>query len=649
MQRQALASLFRTIVLAGIAALSIVLTAPRLPAQNSAPQTAVQAAKMPQYASRLARPVDKPAARPNPARPGSRNGPQQYPTIYENGPINGTTDAWLFNSGFVVSDSITIANDGDAPLGMSFGVWLLPGDTLESAELSLTSSPNGGTSYFDQNVNFTQSGCINNPLGYNVCTVSVSFTGPTLNAGTYWVNLQDGFVNTGDPVYWDENSGAGCESEGCPSQAYQNNLGTIPSESFSMQGYSNLPPPSCFQPEGNLRVLYNLTQQQAGTSLGPEGVTIDNAGNLYGATYNGGNNGDGFVYKLASFGSWVLDPLFSFLGGDTGSQPPGVMVGPNGSLYGGAQGGIQNCGTDGSQYCGLVFNLTPKPNICGTALCGWNENVLYRFNSESDGGQLVNVTAFDQAGNLYGTTYYGGTHDMGTVFELTPTGGGNWTKTVLYNFTGNFDGSLPTQVLLGNDGNLYGVGDGRNFEGDGVVFQLTPSGGHWTESVLHRFHIEHEGWLPSHLSQDSAGNLYGMTATQNIDEVPYGVVFTLQKQTLGWTFDEDFIQHNCAPGDLTYDYLNNLTVDAAGNVYGTGVGALFQFGKRDPGQDQCSYSYIFKASYGSDGWHYEDGYFRYSAEFDSFGSLAIDPSGNLYGTTTGCGTNGYGTVWQLSP
>ena len=144
-------------------------------------------------------------------------------------------------------------------------------------------------------MNFTQSGCINNPLGYNVCTVSVSFTGPTLNAGTYWVNLQDGFVNTGDPVFWDENSGAGCESEGCPSQAYQNNIGTIPSESFSMQGYSNLPPPSCFQPEGNLRVLYNFTQQQAGTSHGPEGVTIDNAGNLYGATYNGGNNGDGFV------------------------------------------------------------------------------------------------------------------------------------------------------------------------------------------------------------------------------------------------------------------------------------------------------------------------------------------------------------------
>jgi hypothetical protein len=244
----------------------------------------------------------------------------------------------LINAGYVVSDSITIANDGAVVLGMSFGAWLLPGDILETAEISITSSANGGTSYFDQTVSLTQSGCNSNPLGYNVCTITANFS-PTLNAGTYWVNLQNAFVNTGDPVYWDENSGVGCQSPGCPSLASTTQVGTIPSESFSIQGDINLPPPSCFQPEGNLQVLYNFTQQQAGTSLGPEGVTIDNAGNLYGATYNGGNNGAGFVYKLANFGSWVLDPLFSFLGGDTGSQPPGVIVGPNGSLYGGAQGG----------------------------------------------------------------------------------------------------------------------------------------------------------------------------------------------------------------------------------------------------------------------------------------------------------------------
>ena len=90
-------------------------------------------------------------------------------------------------------------------------------------------------------------------------------------------------------------------------------------------------------------------------------------------------------------------------------------------------------------------------------------------------------------GNLYGTTTAGGASDAGTVFELTPSGGG-WTKTTLYSFTGGND-ATPTQVLVGNDGNLYGVASGGVSRG-GVVFQLTPSGGRWTESVIHPFGFE---------------------------------------------------------------------------------------------------------------------------------------------------------------
>ena len=85
-------------------------------------------------------------------------------TVYSNGPINGNTDAWTINFGFIVSDSFTVCcRDGGEPgaggttiSGASFGMWLFPGDTLTSAELSITSSENGGTSYFDQTVNFTQ-------------------------------------------------------------------------------------------------------------------------------------------------------------------------------------------------------------------------------------------------------------------------------------------------------------------------------------------------------------------------------------------------------------------------------------------------------------------------------------------------------------
>jgi hypothetical protein len=152
-------------------------------------------------------------------------------------------------------------------------------------------------------------------------------------------------------------------------------------------------PPTCYQSQGNLQILFSFTQQQGGGYPGPSGVTIDQAGNLYGTTYNGGNNGAGLAYKLTHRGGWLLDPLFSFFGGNNGGQPSGVILGRNGTLYGGAQGGIQNCGLPlGSQYCGLVFNLAPGPTACHNALCGWNENVPYRFTDNTDGSGVINVS-----------------------------------------------------------------------------------------------------------------------------------------------------------------------------------------------------------------------------------------------------------------
>ncbi len=147
--------------------------------------------------------------------------------IYDNGPTNGTTDGWTINFGFAVSNSFNLAS-GASVSGLNFAAWVLPGDILQSAEVSITSSEFGGTSYFDQTVSFTQSGCVSNQYGYNVCTESGTFSGPSLNAGTYWLNLQNASVQTGDPVYWDENSG--------PSSASENSIGTIPSESFTLLG-----------------------------------------------------------------------------------------------------------------------------------------------------------------------------------------------------------------------------------------------------------------------------------------------------------------------------------------------------------------------------------------------------------------------------
>ncbi len=154
--------------------------------------------------------------------------PAAAQTVYSNGPINGNSDAWTINFGFIVSDTFNVANSGTTITGTSFGAFLFFGDTLTSAEVSITSGENGGTSYFDQTVNFTASGCQFNEFGFYVCQENGSFSGPTLNSGSYWLNLQNASVPSGDPVYWDQNSG--------PSSASDSGVGTIPSESFTVLG-----------------------------------------------------------------------------------------------------------------------------------------------------------------------------------------------------------------------------------------------------------------------------------------------------------------------------------------------------------------------------------------------------------------------------
>jgi hypothetical protein len=148
--------------------------------------------------------------------------------IYTNGPINGQTDAWTINFGFVTSDSFIVSGGNGAVAGFSFGAWLFPGDTLNSVELSITSQELGGTTYFDQVISLTASNCFINQFGFNVCQETSMFTGPNLADGNYWVNLGNAVVDNGDPVYWDENDG--------PSFASDNSVGSLPSESFTIIG-----------------------------------------------------------------------------------------------------------------------------------------------------------------------------------------------------------------------------------------------------------------------------------------------------------------------------------------------------------------------------------------------------------------------------
>jgi hypothetical protein len=148
--------------------------------------------------------------------------------VYDNGPVNGQDLGWTINFGFTVSDSFTLSNPTTVT-GASFWAWLIPGDTLTSVEFQIGSAA-FGNELLDETLSVSATNCFSNQFGYNVCDETATFNdgGVNLNAGTYWMTLGNASVPSGDPAYWDMNSG--------PSQAQENTLGTVPSESFTMWG-----------------------------------------------------------------------------------------------------------------------------------------------------------------------------------------------------------------------------------------------------------------------------------------------------------------------------------------------------------------------------------------------------------------------------
>src|SRR5581483_3699775 len=138
------------------------------------------------------------------------------------------------------------------------------------------------------------------------------------------------------------------------------------------------------------------------------------------------------------------------------------------------------------------------------------------------------------AGNLYGTATAGGTYGKGVVFELSPSGGG-WTEHVLYTFQGGNDGGQPVAGLIfDNAGNLYGATASWGSGGGGTVFKLSPTGGAWTYSVLTSL-TGGDGPVAS-LTLDRSGNLYGTTFMD--DPAGYGSVFRLAPSGSGWTYTD---------------------------------------------------------------------------------------------------------------
>ncbi|HXM42842.1 MAG TPA: choice-of-anchor tandem repeat GloVer-containing protein [Bryobacteraceae bacterium] len=215
-------------------------------------------------------------------------------------------------------------------------------------------------------------------------------------------------------------------------------------------------------------VLYSFGGRPDGSAPYPTPV-LDAAGNLYGATNTGGAHNLGIVYMLAPQpdGAWTEQVLHSFAGGSDGANPlAGVIFDRHGNLYGTTSYG-------GTANCGIAFALAPNPEG------GWTEHLLHTFlGVTAYDGENPNGLTFDAAGNLYGTTTGGGTDNPGTIFEITHSPSAGWQETVLYNFTAGDDGAYPSSgVVLDPAGNIYGTTLWGGPSGDttgGVAFQFTP-------------------------------------------------------------------------------------------------------------------------------------------------------------------------------
>jgi hypothetical protein len=227
-------------------------------------------------------------------------------------------------------------------------------------------------------------------------------------------------------------------------------------------------------------VLYNFsgTFESGGGTSG--GLTMGPHGTLYGTTYSGSGGPSGTVFRLTppktTGKPWTHTLLYAFAGFADGADPQDeVVFDKNGNLYGmtsyGGSGGPNCFGSP----CGTVFQLTPTPTG------PWTHNVLYSFNGGTDGGDPGRALTVDAAGNLYGTTGFGGAPSCGggtgcgTVFQLAPPSvqGGSWTETILNRFTGGSDGAGPGGLTFGKGHLLYGpAGAGAN--GDGLLFSIIP-------------------------------------------------------------------------------------------------------------------------------------------------------------------------------
>ncbi|MGA8733738.1 MAG: choice-of-anchor tandem repeat GloVer-containing protein [Terriglobales bacterium] len=387
-------------------------------------------------------------------------------------------------------------------------------------------------------------------------------------------------------------------------------------------------------------VLYNFCSQTSCVDgyipYGP--LVADSTGNhLFGTTYYGGTNNYGEVFELTnSGGTWSQTVIYSFLGASNsdGAYPFGGMVlDADGNIYGTTYGG-------GASSEGTAFELSKSGST-------WKETVLHTFDdiSGSDGYYPYGGVTFDAAGNLYGTTLYGGKFGGGTVFQLKPSGS-KYTYKGIHSFaTSSSSAYYPYGgvVVDSKNGYLYGTTYyGGTVWNAGAVYQMRQVSGVWIFSVVYNFLGDSLGqYSESGLAVDASGNLYGTNYQGGAYNL--GDVFKL---TLGTNnkFTQKIIYSfkGYAKKDGAYPYYAGVTIDSAGNLYGS----TYQGGSS--AANNLNYGTVYKLaattykesvlwSFGTTG----DGYYPYHPP--------IFVNGKLYGTTNNGGVHGGGIVYEVAP
>ncbi len=399
----------------------------------------------------------------------------------------------------------------------------------------------------------------------------------------------------------------------------------------------------------NEKVIYS--SQLNGLGATPGVWASDESGNLYGVT---SSISHGVVFELSPAGnSWTETNLHTFTGTPDGLEPTGLVRDSAGNLYGTTAFGGTGNGSSCTAHCGIAFELSP--NSDGS----WTETILYNFTGGQDGGNPYGGLVLDKSGNLYGITPYSGLN-KGTVFRLSPSNG-SWTYQRLYSFGegGKHDGKYPfSNVTIDSNGNLYGTTAGGGTHNAGTVYELTPSAsGDWKETILYQFDSrKNDGVYPDGgLIFDAQGNLYGVTGYGGGQcgegaGLGCGTVFELTPTQSGWK-ETPLYRFSGWPDGANPDF--TLVFDNSGNLYGASSGG---------GPFDClgPCGTVFKLTPTQSGWT-ETVLHSFTGDPDGnhpASSLIFGRDGLLYGSTGWGGTGkcvapdgitGCGAIYEVQP